>query len=79
MVDYFEADGTSTPDHVLIGGNTINVTLANGATICTLRFLYLGGSTNLTWVDDGISCEYANQDGDALPETPFAVKSTSIR
>jgi hypothetical protein len=34
------------------------VTLADSATLVTLYFTYLSGTTTLTWYDDGTSCEY---------------------
>lgn len=45
-------------------------TLANGSTIMTLQFNYIGGSTPLTWFDNGASCEYADPMGNPLNDVP---------
>jgi hypothetical protein len=71
LVGLIEVDGISSPGNILIAGQPGNVTLSGGATIFTLLFTYLGGSTNLTWIDNGLSCNYKNQDGDILPDTPL--------
>ncbi|MDP1620785.1 MAG: hypothetical protein Q8M08_00455 [Bacteroidales bacterium] len=49
------------------------VTLANGATLCTLNFSYIGApgnGTNLTWFDNGPSCEYTDGLADVLIDLP---------
>lgn len=55
-------------------GGTISggATLPNGTTLFTLNFTYKGGFSNLDWQDLGTTCEYGNEVGDALPDTPFA-------
>jgi hypothetical protein len=59
---------------ITVGGSiTGGATLPNGTTLLTLNFTYHGGSSNLTWQDDLVTtCEYGNEVGDALPDTPFA-------
>jgi len=42
---------------VPVSGNEIS--LADSAVLFTLYFSYLGGTTGLSWFDDGTSCEYA--------------------
>jgi hypothetical protein len=45
-------------------------TLGDGSAIVTLTFDYLGGNSPMAWYENGISCEYADGNGDALPDTP---------
>lgn len=45
-------------------------TLADGSTILTLNFTFIGGSTALTWYDDGASCEYADGNYNVLNDIP---------
>ena len=52
-----------------------SVTLANGATLCTLNFNYIsstGSSCALTWFDNGPSCEYVDNLYDILIDMPKA-------
>lgn len=65
-------DGTTTPGMVFISGFSGGVTYPDGTTLFTLKFTYSGGYTDLAWIDDGGSCQYANQQATALPDTPFA-------
>ncbi len=46
--------------YITISGfsTTTGITLPDNATLITLNFTYLGGTTDLTWYDDGTSCEY---------------------
>ncbi|MFU8844606.1 MAG: cohesin domain-containing protein, partial [Bacteroidales bacterium] len=37
---------------------TTGITIPYDGVLFTLHFLYIGGTTNLTWFDDGESCEY---------------------
>ncbi len=61
----------ATPGTIVIGGfEDPAVTLANGTTLCTLNFVYNGGSTGLTWFDNGGSCEFANQNNEVLYDSP---------
>ena len=63
--------GGATPGTIVIGGfEEPEVTLANGSTLLTLNFIYNGGSTGLTWYDNGGSCEFANVNGSVLYDTP---------
>jgi hypothetical protein len=45
-------------------------TLADGSVIMTLSFTFIGGSTALTWFDDGSSCEYADGSYNVLNDVP---------
>ncbi|MCO5256896.1 MAG: cohesin domain-containing protein, partial [Lentimicrobium sp.] len=50
------ADGS-----ILVAGFTSlpeGVTYANNTTLITLNFNYLGGTSDLSWIDDGSSCDY---------------------
>jgi hypothetical protein len=50
-----------------------SVTLASGATLCTLNFNYPAPNCNpcaLTWFDNGPSCEYTDNLGDVLIDMP---------
>jgi PKD repeat protein len=50
-----------------------SVSLANGATLCTLNFNYTGTggtTTTLAWFDNISSCEYADAAGDVLIDLP---------
>jgi photosystem II stability/assembly factor-like uncharacterized protein len=49
-------------------GNTTS--LPNGSTLCELKFHYINGATELDWFDDGGSCEYADEEGNALNDMP---------
>jgi hypothetical protein len=61
---WLDVDGTSVPGTVVIGGILDPaVSLPFGATLVTLNFLYNGGSTALSWYDNGPSCEYAGPGG----------------
>jgi hypothetical protein len=44
--------------YVMEGGPGIN--LSDSAVLCWLSFSYSGGFSNLTWYDNGTSCEYAS-------------------
>jgi len=44
--------------------------LSDGATLINLKFNFLGGTTNLTWFDDGASCEYTDAAYNALNDFP---------
>jgi PKD repeat protein len=49
------------------------VTLANGATLCTLNFNYTAASSNgtlLTWFDNGPSCQYTDANTAVLNDVP---------
>lgn len=45
-------------------------TLADNSTIITLHFYYISGITELTWYDNGPSCEYADADFNVLNDIP---------
>lgn len=44
--------------------------LPEGAVLIDLKFNFLGGTTNLTWFDDGASCEYTDAAYYALNDVP---------
>jgi hypothetical protein len=65
------------PGTIIIGGYTssgvFGITLTDNTVLFTLYFDYLGGSTDLTWYDDGESCEYADYpDLNPFIDTPTA-------
>jgi hypothetical protein len=63
-----------SPGTVTIGGFTPNtgVSLPDNSTLVTLNFIYSGGTSALTWFDNGSSCEYTGQAPlyTVLPDTP---------
>lgn len=58
---------------IVIGwfGNALN--LPDGSTLVNLKFNFLGGTTNLTWFDDGSSCEYTDAEFNSLNDSPTAL------
>ncbi|NVO18047.1 MAG: hypothetical protein HXX13_00010 [Bacteroidetes bacterium] len=46
------------------------VNLPDNSVIVNLKFNYISGTTALTWIDDGPSCEYADGLYNALPDSP---------
>ena len=77
-VSLFPNLGASSPNpgEVIIGSFSTNPSgedLADDATLIMLYFDYIGGETDLTWYDDGASCEYAGPDPDftALNDIPY--------
>jgi hypothetical protein len=63
-----------TPGTIIIGGYSSSATgetYPDSTVLFTMNFLYLGGTTSLTWYDDGGSCEYQGPLGDpTLLDTP---------
>jgi hypothetical protein len=55
----FVAEAES-PGILEIGWLGNDTSLADGSTLAFLTFQYLGGSTPLTWFDNGVSCHYTN-------------------
>jgi hypothetical protein len=57
---------------VIVGwfGNAVN--LPDGSSLVNLNFNYTGGSTSLTWIDDGSSCEYGDAAYNTLNDSPYA-------
>jgi hypothetical protein len=56
-----------------IGNSDPGITLPDHTVLFTMQFLYLGGSTNLAWFDNGTSCEYAEANTPhftPLPDAP---------
>jgi|GEM_PF-2413020 len=54
--------GNAIPGSVTIAGfSTLSsgISLTDGTVLFTLTFMYNGGSSNLSWYDNGTSCEYA--------------------
>ena len=60
--------GSGTKRLIVIQWYGNSLTLANGATLCTLNFNYLtaGAPCTLNWYDNGPSCEYADPSGNVL-------------
>jgi len=46
--------------HVVISWFGEAASLADGSTLLDINFQYLGGTTELKWIDDGASCEFAD-------------------
>ena len=57
---------------ISIGWYGSSKTLADGTTIMTLNFNYIGGNSALNWIDNGSSCEYADGNSNVLNDTPNA-------
>jgi hypothetical protein len=65
--------GTGGKRYITIQWYGNPVTLANGATLCTLNFNYIsvtGASCGLNWFDNGPSCEYADGSSNVLIDNP---------
>ena len=65
------------PGKIIAGGYAATggtgMTIDDNEILFTLTFYSLGGSTDLTWYDDGSSCEYADYpDYNPLPDFPFS-------
>ncbi len=54
----------------------VGTSLENESIIITMQFNYISGSSSLTWYDNGLSCEYADGNGEVLNDIP---KSTYYR
>jgi PKD repeat protein len=61
----FTSDWTTIPGRIVMGWfGTSGVTLPDYSVLVTIHFTGLvSGETDLTWMDDGGSCEYAKYDG----------------
>jgi len=57
-----EVEG-SVPGTFIIAGFPPALTLPDNSVLFTLHFTYLGGETNLGWIDNGTSCEYTGPNG----------------
>jgi hypothetical protein len=55
---------------ITVGWFGAGVTLPDGDTLLNLSFTFTGGNTELTWYDNGPSCEYADGDYNVLSDTP---------
>jgi PKD repeat protein len=67
------SNGTGGRQLITIGWYGSSTSLANGATLCTLNFIYNGasGTTSLLdWIDNIGSCEYADGSGSVLIDLP---------
>ena len=74
ITGFFGAGDNPVPSgmrRIMIGwfGNALS--LPDGSALLTLRFTFLGGTTNLTWIDDGSSCEYTDGQYNALNDAPM--------
>lgn len=47
------------------------VSLPEGSSLVNLNFNFLGGSTDLIWIDDGSSCEYGDAAYNTLNDSPY--------
>jgi hypothetical protein len=62
--------GTIIATGLIPSGGT-GITLADSTILFTMCFNYMGGSTGLTWFDDGASCQYSGYpDYNPLNDTP---------
>ncbi|KAF0199241.1 MAG: hypothetical protein FD170_3928 [Bacteroidetes bacterium] len=64
---------------IIIGGfTTLNngVTYPDNTTLFTLNFTYNGGTTNLSWIDDGSSCDYQGPSSANYPTLNDSPQST---
>lgn len=60
---------------MIVWGETTPRTFANGSALVTLSFSYIGGTTALTFnntSNGGGDCEYADENGDPMYDTPTA-------
>lgn len=57
---------------IIIGWFGNGLTLPDGSTLIGLHFNFFGGTTELTWFDDGSSCEYGDAAYNALNDFPYA-------
>jgi hypothetical protein len=57
---------------IVIGRMGSPVSLTNGSTLISLKFTYISGMTPLTWIDDGVSCEYSDATYYPLYDLPTA-------
>ena len=66
--------GGATPGKVVASGfSSFGVTYPDNTVLITINFNYIGGTTALTWFDNGISCEYGSfPDYLPLNDIPFA-------
>ncbi len=66
----------SIPGQVTCEGNISSgspgIMLADSSILLTLHFTYNGGTTGMTWIDNGSSCEYTDEFFNPLPDTPFS-------
>jgi PKD repeat protein len=72
--------GGATAGKVVIGGysSSSGITLPDNTVLFTVNFNYLGGTTALTWFDNGHSCEYAGYPGyPTLNDIPFSTYYTN--
>ena len=52
--------GHGTPGKITIGEfNSSGLTYPDNTVLCTINFNYLGGTSDLTWFDNGSSCQWA--------------------
>ena len=66
-----ETPGTINASGLVPAGGS-GFTMANNATLFTLQFMYNGGTTNLTWSDNGTSCQYTGYPAyNILTDAPF--------
>jgi hypothetical protein len=56
---------------IISGYDMTGASLPDGTVLFTINFTFSGGSSALSWYDNGASCEYANSGlGNVLPDSP---------
>jgi len=68
---YGEADLGTGFHRITMGWYGNGLTLPDFSTIMTIHFNYITGNTDLSFHDNGPSCEYATGQGQVLNDTPF--------
>jgi hypothetical protein len=63
--------------HLVISWFGTASSLPDGASLVDIKFNYLNGTSDLTWLDDGSSCEYADYQFNALNDMPTACYYTN--
>ncbi len=58
--------------HLILSWFGNPVSLTDGSSLAELKFNYISGTSALNWLDDGISCEYADANYNPLNDSPQA-------
>jgi hypothetical protein len=66
-----DADLSNGFHRITMGWFGSATSLADGSVIMTITFNYISGNTELTWNDDGPSCEYADGQYNVLNDVPM--------
>ena len=80
VLDYMSTDivhfpgltvSNPTPGTIVVGGiSTEPVTLNDNTSLLSIKFNFHSGMTDLTWLEDGSSCQYLGIDSQPLLDTP---------